>query len=234
MNFSEQQLNVINSCALFKNITRENLVSLLPCLKPLTVSYEENTLIFTHGTKINYIYILLEGKIEIAKENPAGQKNIVSLLLPGQLFGEGVVCTSHHISPVSALALTSSKLLLIPYERIVVSCEHNCSFHHSIIYNMMRLLGEKNYQLNTKMDLLLLKGMREKLVTYLLSEAQALETQAFTIPLNRNQLADYLNVSRPSMCRELGRMKEEGLIDYYQNSFKLLDVKALQDVLLYL
>lgn len=233
MNFSEQQLNVINSCALFKNISRENLISLLPCLKPQVANYDENTIIFTHGTKINYIYVLLEGKVEIAKENPAGQKNIVSLLSPGQLFGEGVVCTSHRISPVSALALTSSKLLLIPYERIVISCEHNCSFHHSIIYNMMRLLGEKNYHLNTKMDLLLLKGMREKLVTYLLSEAQSLETHAFTIPLNRNQLADYLNVSRPSMCRELGRMKEEGLIDYYQNSFKLLDIKALQDVLLY-
>lgn len=233
MSFSEQYLDTLSKCALFKNISHENLKSLLPCLNPQIITCEEDTIIFTHGTQINYIYVLLEGKIEIAKENFAGQKNIVSLLSPGQLFGEGVVCTSHRISPVSALSITTSKLLLIPYERIIVSCEHNCSFHHSIIYNMMRLLGEKNYHLNTKMDLLLLKGMREKLVTYLLAEAQAHQNTAFTLPLNRNQLADYLNVSRPSMCRELGRMKEEGLIDYYQNSFKLIDFKALQDVLLY-
>lgn len=233
MSLSTKQLDILNSCALFKNISKEELISLLPCLKPQVTDYEEGTIIFTHGSKINYIYVLLEGKIEIAKENFAGQKNIVSLLAPGQLFGEGVVCTSHRISPVSATALTPSKLLLIPYERIIISCEHNCSFHHSIIYNMMRLLGEKNYHLNTKMDLLLLKGMREKLVTYLLSEAQLRDSHSFTIPLNRNQLADYLNVSRPSMCRELGRMKEERLIDYYQNSFKLLNIKSLQDVLLY-
>ena len=96
---------------------------------------------------------------------------------------------------------------------------------------MMILLGEKNYHLNTKMELLLLKGMREKLATYLLLEARKQKTTSFTISLNRNQLADYLNVSRSSMCRELGRMQEEGIIEYYQNSFKILDEKRLHEAL---
>ena len=233
MQFTNDQLNILSQCALFKNITLDELKSLLPCLKPIVQTYSEDTLIFTQGTVIQYIYVILEGKVEIAKENFAGQKNIVSLLTAGKLFGEGVVCTSHRMSPVSALAHTDTKLLLIPYERIIVNCEHNCTFHHSIVYNMMRLLGEKNYHLNIKMDLLLLKGMREKLATYLLAEAQTHQNTSFTLPLNRNQLAEYLNVSRPSMCRELGRMKDEGLIDYYQNSFKLLDMKRLQNALLY-
>lgn len=233
MQFTHDQLNVLSQCALFKNITPDELKTLLPCLKPVLQTYNENMLIFNQGTIIQYIYVILEGKVEIAKENFAGHKNIVSLLTAGKLFGEGVVCTSHRMSPVSALALTDTKVLLIPYERIIINCEHNCTFHHSIIYNMMRLLGEKNYHLNIKMDLLLLKGMREKLATYLLAEAHIHESLSFTLPLNRNQLAEYLNVSRPSMCRELGRMKDEGIIDYYQNSFKLLDMKRLQDALLY-
>ena len=233
MEFTNTQLNILAQCALFRNITKEELTSLLPCLKPLIHTYTEDTIIFTQGTTIQYIYVILEGQVEIAKENFVGQKNIVSLLSAGKLFGEGVVCTSHRISPVSALALEDTKILLIPYERIVASCERNCTFHHSIVYNMMRLLGEKNYHLNIKMDLLLLKGMREKLATYLLAEAKTCQNTSFTLPLNRNQLADYLNVSRPSMCRELKRMKDEGLIDYYQNSFKLLDLKRLQDALLY-
>lgn len=233
MQLTHNQLNTLTQCALFKNIALDELKSLLPCLKPIVQTYSEGTLIFTQATIIQYIYVILEGKVEIAKENFAGQKNIVSLLAAGKLFGEGVVCTSHRMTPVSALAHTDTRLLLIPYERIIVNCEHNCTFHHSIVYNMMRLLGEKNYHLNIKMDLLLLKGMREKLATYLLAEAHSCQNASFTVPLNRNQLADYLNVSRPSMCRELGRMKDEGLIDYYQNSFKLLDMKRLQDVLLY-
>ena len=96
---------------------------------------------------------------------------------------------------------------------------------------MMLLLGEKNYMLNHKIDLLMLKGMREKLATYLLNEAQHQNSYAFNIPLNRNELADYLNVSRPSMCRELSRLKAEGIIDYYKNTFKILDIEQLKKYL---
>lgn len=233
MELTTHQLEILSQCALFKDVSPQELTSLLPCLKPIKQTYTENTLIFNQGSVIRYIYLILEGQVELTKENLAGQKNIVALLSPKRLFGEGVVCTSHRLSPVSALALTDTQLLLIPYERIISSCERSCSFHHRMVYNMMRLLADKNYYLNTKMDLLLLKGMREKLATYLLSEATQHQSTSLTLSLNRNQLAEYLNVSRPSMCRELALMKQEGLIDYYQNSFKLLNTKRLQEVLLY-
>ncbi len=280
MKFTTHQLDILSQCALFKGVSYDELLHLLPCLKPIIQNYTEGQFIFNQGDLIQYIYIILDGKVELTKENLAGKKNIVALFSPGNLFGEGVVCTSHRLSPVSATALTNTtKLLLIPYKRIISSCSNSCSFHHLIVYNMMRLIADKNYHLNTKMDLLLLKGMRpykriisscsnscsfhhlivynmmrliadknyhlntkmdllllkgmrEKLATYLLSEAHLCQSLSFTLSLNRNQLADYLNVSRPSMCRELGLMKQEGLIDYYQNSFKILDTKKLQNILL--
>ena len=216
---------------LFRNISEAELIQLLPCLSVHTKTYEAEKIILTQGETVDYLYIILEGTIEIAKENLSGNKNILSLLSPSQLFGEGIVCTHQRLSPVIATALTPVTLLLIPYERIVSGCKHNCSFHYRLIHNMMVLLGEKNYQLNTKMELLLLKGMREKLATYLLLESRKQKTHSFIISLNRNQLADYLNVSRSSMCRELGRMQEEGIIEYYQNSFKLLDEKKLYAIL---
>ena len=229
---TELQHKVLLQSALFRNITQAELINILPCLKITLKTYEMNDIILTQGTIVNYIYIILEGQVEISKENFAGQKSIVSILSPSSLFGEGVVCTKERISPILATTLTPVTLLLIPYERIIGGCEHGCAFHHSLIHNMMLLLGEKNYHLNIKMDLLLLKGMREKLVTYLLSESQFQGSDSFTINLNRNQLAHYLNVSRPSMCRELGRMKNEGLIDYYQNSFKILNQKKLYEALI--
>lgn len=233
MEFTTRQLDILSQCALFKDVSHEELIKLLPCLKPIRQNYSEGQLIFNQGNLIQYVYIILEGKVELAKENLAGQKNIVALFSSNNLFGEGVVCTSHRLSPVSATALSDTKLLLIPYNHIISSCSNSCTFHHRIVYNMMRLLADKNYHLNTKMDLLLLKGMREKLATYFLSESSLHQSLSFTLSLNRNQLADYLNVSRPSMCRELGLMKQEGLIDYYQNSFKILDIQKLQNVLLY-
>lgn len=218
-------------CSLFRNISKEELIPLLTCLRPIVKDYDTDHLIITQGSTVQYIYIILEGNVEIAKENFAGQKNIVSILSPRHLFGEGIVCTKERLAPVLATALSPVTLLLIPYNRVIGGCEHGCVFHHNLIHNMMILLGEKNYQLNSKMDLLLLKGMREKIATYLLIEAKNQASSSFTIRLTRNQLADYLNVSRTSMCRELARMKEEGIIDYYQNSFKILDEKKLQAAL---
>lgn len=228
---TDDQLQILLKAPLFRNISLNELVNLLPCLRIKLKNYKEDELILTQGLKVNFIYIVLDGKVEISKENFSGQKNIISILSASRLFGEGVVCTASRQSPVLATALTPVTLLLIPYERVIGGCDHGCSFHHELIYNMMLLLGEKNYQLNTKMDLLLLKGMREKLATYLLLESSHQNSSSFTISLNRNQLADYLNVSRTSMCRELSRMKDDGLIDYYQNSFKLLDLDKLHNAL---
>jgi len=74
--------------------------------------------------------------------------------------------------------------------------------------------------------------MREKIAAYLLNESKDKNSLNFQVVPNRNELAQYLNVSRTSMCRELARMKEEEILDYYQNSFKILSVEALKECLM--
>ena len=95
----------------------------------------------------------------------------------------------------------------------------------------MMLLGEKNLLLNRKIDILTLKGMREKIATYLLTLSNQVGASSFNLPFNRNELAEFLNVSRTSMCRELSKMKDEGLIDYHLNRVKILNYDALIDCL---
>lgn len=80
-------------------------------------------------------------------------------------------------------------------------------------------------------ELLTLKGMREKIASFLMNESNERGSNMFQIMLNRTELSDYLNVSRTSMCRELARMKDEGLIDYYGNSFKVIDKERLGECL---
>lgn len=223
---------ILQNSALFKNISVEDLPHLLECLRSYIKTYEANDYLFSLGDEVNTINIVLEGYVEIVKENLAGNRNIVAFLGPSQIFGEGVVCTTKRISPVSIKARELTKILHIPYEKIIITCSRSCSFHAQLINNMLRLLGDKNYALNHKIDLLMLKGMREKLVTYLLYEAQSQNSLSFSITPNRNDLAEYLNVSRTSMCRELARMKNEGLIDYYKNSFKIISLPALQACLI--
>lgn len=228
----ENFYSVLQKCPLFKEIRVEDYTLLLSCIQSHIKNYKAKEYIFLTGDTIHQVGIVLTGSLEILKENPAGVKHIISFLEPSDIFAEGIVCTPGRISPVAVHVKEDSKVLLVPFERIIRSCGNACSFHFQLIKNMMLLLGEKNYSMNYKIELLTLKGMREKLASFLLHEASLHGSMTFQILPNRNELADYLNVSRTSMCRELARMKDLGMLDYYQNSFKILSPDALRECLL--
>ncbi|HWT74964.1 MAG TPA: Crp/Fnr family transcriptional regulator [Mobilitalea sp.] len=227
----EQMYQVLKRCTLFRRIDEKELEQLVGCLGAQVKSFQAVEYIFLSGDEINAIGIVLSGVIEIMKENLAGNKHIVAFLGPADMFAEGIVCTVKRISPVTVRVKENANILFIPYERIIKSCGNSCVFHINLIQNMMVVLGEKNVNLNRKLELLTLKGMREKIASYLINESNERGSNMFQIMLNRTELADYLNVSRTSMCRELARMKEEGLIDFYGNSFKLMDKMALAQCL---
>ena len=228
----EQYYPVLLKCSLLKNIKQNEYHSLLQCINYHTKKFQTNEYVFMAGDNINYVGIVLSGSLEISKENLAGSRHIIDFLVASNVFAEGIVCTSERISPVTVRAKEDSTILFIPFERLIKSCGNSCSFHIQLIQNMMMLLGEKNFILNRKIELLNLKGMREKLATYLLYEVQKQDGLTFQIIPNRNELAEYLNISRTSMCRELARMKELGIIDYYLNTFKILSLEALKDCLI--
>lgn len=224
----QQYGEVLLQSALFRQIKEEELEKLLVCLAFQMKTYEAEEYLFHTGDEIGHIGIVLEGCIEIIKENIAGERHIIAFLEQANMFGESIVCTSRRVAPVSTRARVKTTVILIPYKRVIESCMHACGFHTQLVSNMLRVLGDKNEMLNMKMELLLLKGMREKLATYLLKEAQRSGQLAFNITPNREALAEFLNVSRTSMSRELARMKEENLIDFYKNSFKIVDVEKLK------
>lgn len=218
---------VFKKCPLFTNINEKDFSPLLSCVNASKRTFNSGEIVILSGEQVNYVGIVLTGTLTIAKENPAGITHILDFVLPSQVFAEVIACTNDRTSPVTVSAKEESTVLLIPYERIIMTCGHACSFHHQIIKNMLMLVSEKNRKLNHKLEILALKGMREKLATYLLYESQMQNSHTFQILPNRNELAEYLNVTRSSMSRELGRMKDLGMIDYYQNSFKILSKEKL-------
>ncbi len=227
----EKYIAVLKKCILFRDIAEEDLGSLLICLGARVRTCMEEEYVFLAGNVVNYIGIVLSGRVDIVKESPAGSRHILAYALPSQIFAEGIVCTHNRISPVTVQAKEPAEILLLPYEKIIKACGKSCEFHFDLIQNMMLILGEKNLNLNRKLEILTLKGMRERIASYLINECTERGKTTFLITLNRTEMADYLNVSRTSMCRELARMKEEGLIDYYGSSFRVLDRQRLAECL---
>lgn len=155
------------------------------------------------------------------REDIFGNRAILTALMPGQLFGETFACAGVEILPVSVIAVSDCKILLLDYRRIITTCPTACVFHSRLIENMLKILAGKNLVLNQKIEALSARTTREKLLAYLVAQAGVAGSRRFTIPSTRQELADYLSVDRSAMSREMGIMQKEGMIRFKKNCFEL-------------
>lgn len=119
------------------------------------------------------------------------------------------------------VAVESCTVLLMDVERVLSRCTNSCAFHARLTENLFALLAEKNRILARKVDYLAQRTTRQRLLAYLSEQAQRAGSAEFTIPFNRQQLADFLSVERSAMSAELSRMQAEGLIETERSWFHL-------------
>ena len=146
---------------------------------------------------------------------------------PGGVFGD-VLSGSSLASPVTVMASVPCEVLLIPYERLLLS--DGSPAHQQTLRNLVRTISDKYFSLSRRIDLLVLKSLRAKVCAYLLSEAERAGSLTFSIPFSRIQLADYLNCDRSALSRELSQMQRDGLLDTCKSSFKLLEPAVLKQM----
>lgn len=223
-----EHIAALSKTPLFGGIGREDLVSFLICLNPKIQEYAKNEIIALEGREFGGIGCVLSGEVAVSKENAAGDRIVMSVLRSGSLFGEMAAWSARPLWPATVQAREDSAVMFIPAEKISSPCPKACRFHAGIIQNMLKILSEKALALNRKVEYLAIKSMRGKLCAYFLEQQRQTGRQTFTMPLNRNALADYLGVSRPSMSREMGRMRDEGLIDFHLAAVKIRNMKAVR------
>lgn len=223
----EKWINQLMKVELFKDIENEELRSILNCLKPSIKTYSKKDVIAIEKEKLNGIGIVLAGEVIVGKDSLAGDRVMMSRLKSGELFGEVAAFTSD-IWLATVVANTDCTILFFPPQQIVGICTKVCVGHKILIENMLQIVAKKALVLNKKVEILSLKSIRKKISTYLLGQYRMKNSLHFDIPLKRNELAEYLLVSRPSLSRELIKMQDEGIIDFYRNSFKILDLKRLK------
>ncbi len=224
----EKWINVLSKTLLFKDIQPEHLMSMAQCIQPRVCHYKKHEYIAIAGDDFEGVGIILSGAASVIKENAAGNRVIISMLDESDMFGEMAAFSSLAKWPASVQAQNPVTALFIPGEKIVGSCPNACVGHKKLIINMLKIISEKALMLNKKVDYLSIKSMRGKISTYLLEQYNKAGSLIFMLPMNRNELADFLNVSRPSMSREMSRLRDEGIIDYYMSSIKIKDLETLK------
>ncbi|MCL2883628.1 MAG: Crp/Fnr family transcriptional regulator [Coriobacteriia bacterium] len=214
---------VFESSALFADISRDEIPSLLTCLDGRLKTCTEGRYILMAGEAAKGVGLLLSGSAHIIQEDYWGNRLLVDDLAPGDLFAEAFSCAREKQLSISVVAATDCKVLLVDLLKIISTCPSACSFHRQLIANLLSILARKNVQLVGRLEDLSRRSTRDKLLSYFSRQALKEGSSHFEIPFNRQQLADYLAVDRSALSAELSRMQKSGILRYQKNNFELLE-----------
>ena len=220
----KKYLEILLASPLFRGITGEELERLLPCLGGGARSYSAGAAILPAGTPAGQMGLVLSGRVQVAREEFSGHRSLLAELEPGELFAETFACAPALPGglPVTVLAAEDCAVLLLDLHRVAETCPTSCPFHARLVRNLLGVLAGKNLALNRRMVHLSRRSTREKLLSYLSEQAAMAGGTEFSIPFDRQGLADYLCVERSAMSAVLSRLGAEGVLETRRNRFKLL------------
>lgn len=221
---------VLENCILFTGIESGELNSILECLKPRVVQYKKDEIIATEGDSFTEFGVVLQGGVSIVKESASGNRTIIGMFEEGEMFGEIAAFAGKGKWPSTVIAQHDCYVMFLPPEKIVGECEKMCVGHRLLIVNMLRILSGRAMMLNRKVEYLTIKTIRGKVSAYLLEQYKKNESLIFVLPLNRDELAEFLNVSRPALSREMCQMRDEGIIDFHMSSVRISDIESIEEI----
>ena len=215
---------IMERCPLFEGIAMEDLGAMLGCIGGRTVTAAKGQPHFREGDPATHVGMVLTGAVRMVREDYCGNRSIVAHIGPAELFGETYACAGTQALPVSVVADEDSQVLLMDCRRITTSCCNACAFHNRIVLNLLKLVAVKNLVFDQKIQVTSRRTTREKLMTYLLHEAKLQGSRCFTIPYDRQELADYLEVDRSGLSAEISKLRKEGVLQSQKNQFVLLEL----------
>ena len=218
----KKYLEILKKSPLFKNISEGDILNILGCLNARVDIYDKKYTIIAEGTPSNYVGLLLSGTAQIISIDYFGNRSILGELGQGELFAEAFACAEIESIPIDVIANEPCEVMLLDASHLLHTCHKNCLFHRQLIFNLMRNLALKNIMFHRRIEITSKRTTREKLMTYLIGEAKKAGQNSFTIPFDRQELADYLEVERSGLSAEISKLRAEGVLESKKNHFTLL------------
>lgn len=215
-------INTLKRTQLFSGVGNDEISSMLHCLQAKLVTYQKGEYVFHEGEHIDKLTVLVDGKLLVQKDDFWGNRSIVNVIQIGEMFGEAYVAPESGAILNDVIAEVDSTVIFFDVRRILTLCPSACKFHSTVVQNLFFAISEKNRKLVQKIGHMSKRSTRAKLLSYLSEEAKRHNSNSFSIPFNRQQLADFLSVDRSAMSNELCKMRDEGLLVFEKNQFRLL------------
>lgn len=218
----EKYIPVLMKTRLFSGLGEEDIRAMLTCLQARLGTYKKGEYVLRQGERTEDIMVLAEGQLHIQRDDYWGNRSIINAVSPGDMFGEAYAAPESGPVQSDVLAVEDSAVIFFDVKRVITVCPSVCRFHSIAVQNLFFAISEKNRKLVRKLGVMSRRTTREKLIAYLSEEAKSQGSSSFSIPFNRQQLADFLSVDRSAMSNELCRMRDEGLLEFEKNRFRLL------------
>ena len=211
----------LSNSALFNGIQEDEIKHLISCLNGRKKTYTKGEVIYRAGDKVHKIGLVLLGSVNIIVNFYWGGSHIFGHVEKGEIFAENYAAIPSKELICDVIASEDTEVMFLDLSKLLSTCQSCCSFHHRLIHNMLRISAQKSLNLSSRMMHTAPKGLRDRLLSYLSEQAIIHGSTHFTIPFDRQQLADYLGVDRSAMSNELSKMQKDGLISYKKNKFVL-------------
>ena len=218
----KKYIPILKRTKLFAGVTDEEIGVMLSCLDARLHTYKKGEYVLRQGEHLNCITVLVDGELHIQRDDYWGNRAIINRIALGEMFGEAYIAPESGALLNDVVAVEDSAVIFFDVRRIITVCSSACRFHSMVVQNLFFAISEKNRTLVQKLGHISKRTTREKPISYLSEEAKRQNQSSFTIPFNRQQLADFLSVDRSAMSNELCKMRNEGLIEFEKNQFRLL------------
>ena len=218
--WAREHLPALRASKLLSGLSDAQIAAALPCLGAQPRHVAEGEYLLLAGDVVNRIYVILEGGVNIVQEDWWGNRNIIADEGPGDSFAEAYAFTSQQVG-ISVVATQPTLTVSLEANAVISPCKATCPFHARLMENLVRALCERDLRLNDKLSYLSQRTTREKLLAYLVAQSRRAGSASFSIPFDRQQLADFLSVNRSALSTELGKMRDEGLLEFRRNAFTL-------------
>lgn len=214
-------IHFLTNTMLFRGMSDEEIKAMLGCLGATEKQFPKGAVIYNAGEQVADMGLILSGSVNIVIDDLWGNSSILSHAGPGQLFAETYACIPGQPLMVSVTAGENSWILFLNAMKLLTTCKNACPYHNRAIQNLLQIAAMKNLALSERSVHTTAKTIRGRLMSYFSAQVKRAGSSSFTIPFDRQQLADYLGVDRSAMSNELSKMRREGLLTCEKNHFSL-------------
>lgn len=227
MNF----IKMIRKNELFQDFDDKEINRLFDSLKGRLVMKSKGMLIAKDDDIVTEFCIVLEGSIIEFNTRLDGTKEPVATIEQGGCFGLEQGYLPNNKLGFFVVAATDVKLLYLDIRSITDMCDVSYPCHQKLLFNVLRYLANRLSALKENNDYITTKGMRQKIAKLIYDKYLEQQTQEISLGMDRNEMAAFLNVSRPSMSREMMRMRDEGMFSFRKDKINILNLDLLTEVL---